>query len=74
MHCKLITTENGHALPIDATLMAVLQWTKESQLEVRLAGDSIVIRSAGVHEAASIEQATQRMLKIHANVLRELAK
>ena len=71
---KLSAVGNSLGLIIERPILDLLNITKDPPLEVRTDGEGLIIRPAKLSAKDRIRESTQRMMAIHDETLRKLAK
>ena len=71
---KLSAVGNSLGLIIERPILELLDITKDTPLEVKTDGESLIIRPAKLDRKDRIRQSTQRMMTVHDKTLRKLAK
>lgn len=59
---------------IDRPILELLDIDKDTELEIRTDGEALIIRPARLSKKARVRAATKKMLAVHEETLRELAK
>lgn len=71
---KLSAVGNSLGLIIERPILELLDITKDTSLEVKTDGESLIIRPVRLGKKERIRESGQRMMAIHAETLRKLAK
>ena len=71
---KLSSVGNSLGLIIERPILELLNIDKDTLLEVRTDGEALIIRPAKGGKKTRIRESTKRMMGIHAETLRKLAK
>jgi antitoxin MazE len=71
---KLATIGNSLGLIIERPILELLNIDKDTPLEVRTDGESLIIRPVSRSKKARVRAAAERMMKAHDETLRKLAK
>lgn len=71
---KLSTVGDGLGIIIERPLLELLGITEDTPLEVKTNGEALVIRPAKLSKQERICESTQRLMAIHSETLRKLAK
>jgi antitoxin MazE len=71
---KLSAVGNSLGLIIERPILELLNIDKDTLLEVRTDGEALIIRPTKGGKRARIRESTERMMGIHAETLRKLAK
>lgn len=65
---------NSLGLIIERPILELLDITKDTPLEVKTDGEALIIRPAKPSKKERIRESTRRMMAIHDEALRKLAK
>lgn len=65
---------NSLGLIIERPILELLDITKDTPLEVKTDGEALIIRPAKPSKKERIRESTRRMMAIHDETLRKLAK
>jgi antitoxin MazE len=71
---KLSAVGNSLALIIERPILELLDITKDTPLEVKTDGEALIIRPAKLSKKERVRESTKRMMAIHDDTLRKLAK
>lgn len=71
---KLSAVGNSLGLIIERPILDLLDITKDTQLEVRTDGESLIIRPLKRTKKERVRESAKRMMAIHDGTLRKLAK
>ncbi|MDP3277707.1 MAG: AbrB/MazE/SpoVT family DNA-binding domain-containing protein [Deltaproteobacteria bacterium] len=71
---KLLAVGDSLGLIIDPKILEQLHITQDTPLEITTDGKSIIIRPVTLDAKERIRESTQRMMAVHDQMLRELAK
>jgi antitoxin MazE len=71
---KLTAVGDRQGLIIEEPILKMLGIDKDTPLEVRTDGESLIIRPATESRSQRVRQATERMMTHHDETLRKLAK
>lgn len=71
---KLSAVGNSLGLIIDRPILELLDIDKDTELEISTDGEALIIRPAKLTKKARIRASTKKMMAIHAETLRKLAK
>jgi antitoxin MazE len=71
---KLSAVGNSLALIIERPILELLDITKDTQLEVKTDGEALIIRPVKLSKKERIRASTKRMMSVHDETLRKLAK
>jgi antitoxin component of MazEF toxin-antitoxin module len=71
---KLSTVGNSLGLIIERPILELLGITKDTVLEVKTDGEALIIRPAKLSKKERIRGSTKRMMAVHDETLRKLAK
>ena len=71
---KLSAVGNSLALIIERPILELLDITKQTPLEIKTDGEAIIIRPVKLGKKARIRESTKRVMFVHDETLRKLAK
>ena len=71
---KLSTIGNSLGLIIERPILELLNITKDTPLEVKTDGEALIIRPVKLSKKERIRESTRRMMAVHDETLRKLAK
>lgn len=71
---KLSAVGNSLGLIIERPILELLDITKDTPLEVKTDGQALIIRPAKLSKKERVREATKRMMSVHDETLRKLAK
>jgi antitoxin MazE len=71
---KLSAVGNSLGLIIERPILELLDITKDTPLEVKTDGESLIIRPIRLGKKERVREATKRLMAIHDATLRKLAK
>ncbi|MBC7975532.1 MAG: AbrB/MazE/SpoVT family DNA-binding domain-containing protein [Myxococcales bacterium] len=71
---KLSAVGNSLGLIIERPILELLDITKDTPLEVTTDGEALIIRPAKLGAKDRIRESTKRMMAVHKETLRKLAK
>lgn len=71
---KLIPIGNSHGIIIERSVLDLLQIDRDTPLEVRTDGEGLYIRPVRGDRATRVREATQRMMDVHDETLKKLAR
>lgn len=71
---KLSAIGNSLGLIIDRPILELLDITKDTPLEIKTDGEALIIRRARKSREDRIRESTEKMMTVHAETLRKLAK
>ena len=71
---KLSAVGNSLGLIIERPILELLDITKDTQLEVKTDGEALIIRPVKLSKKQRIRESTKRMMAVHDETLRKLAK
>ena len=71
---KLSAVGNSLGLIIERPILELLAITKDTPLEVKTDGEALIIRPAKLSKKERVREATKRMMGVHDETLRKLAK
>lgn len=71
---KLSAVGNNLALIIERPILELLNITQQTPLEIKTDGEAIIIRPVKLGEKERIRESTKRMMAVHGETLRKLAK
>ena len=71
---KLSAIGNSFGLIIERPILELLDITKDTPLEVKTDGEALIIRPAKLSKKQRIRESTKRMMAVHDDTLRKLAK
>lgn len=71
---KLSAVGNSLGLIIERPILELLDITKDTLLEVKTDGEALIIRPVRLSKQERVRASTQRMMAVHADTLRKLAK
>jgi len=71
---KLSAIGNSLGLIIERSILELLDITKDTALEVTTDGEALIIRPAKLSAKDRIRESTKRMMAVHDETLRKLAK
>ena len=71
---KLSAVGNSLGLIIERPILELLDIDKDTELEVKTDGESLIIRPAKLTKKARIRASTKKMMAVHEETLRKLAK
>lgn len=71
---KLSAVGNSLGIIIDRPILELLGITKDTPLEIRTDGEALIIRPATQDAKERIRESTKRMMAVHDETLRKLAK
>ncbi len=70
----LTTVGNSLGLIIEKPILDLLNINKETPLEIRTDGESLIIRPAGKSRSSRLKASAERMMNAHDETLKKLAK
>ncbi len=71
---KLSAVGNSLGLIIERPILELLDITKDTALEIKTDGEALIIRPAKLSKKERIRASTKRMMVVHDQTLRKLAK
>lgn len=71
---KLSAVGNSLGLIIERPILDLLDITKDTPLEVKTDGQALIIRPVKLTKKERIRESTKRMMAVHDETLRKLAK
>jgi antitoxin MazE len=71
---KLSAIGNSLGLIIERPILDLLDITKDTALEIKTDGEALIIRPAKLSKKVRIRASTKRMMVVHDQTLRKLAK
>jgi len=71
---KLSTVGNSLGLIIERPILDLLEITKDTPLEIKTDGKALIIRPSRLNKKERVRASTKRMMSIHDQTLRKLAK
>ena len=71
---KLSPIGNSLGLIIERPILDLLDINKDTPLEVKTNGEALIIRPAKQSKKERVRSSTKRMITVHAETLRKLAK
>jgi antitoxin component of MazEF toxin-antitoxin module len=71
---KLSAVGNSLGLIIERPILELLDIDKDTELEVRTDGEALIIRPAKLTRKARVRASTKKMMAVHDETLRKLAK
>jgi antitoxin MazE len=71
---KLSAVGNSLGLIIERPILELLDITKDTLLEVKTDGEALIIRPAKLDRKERVRASTKRMMTVHEETLRKLAK
>lgn len=71
---KLSAVGNSLGLIIERPILELLDITKDTSLEVKTDGESLIIRPVRLSKKERVRESGKRMMATHAGTLRKLAK
>jgi antitoxin component of MazEF toxin-antitoxin module len=71
---KLTTVGNSLGLIIERPILELLDITKDTVLEIKTDGEALIIRPAKLTKKERVRESTKRMMTIHDETLKKLAK
>ena len=71
---KLSAVGNSLALIIERPILELLDITKDTPLEIKTDGEALIIRPAKLGKKERIRESTKRMMAVHDETLRKLAR
>ena len=71
---KLSAVGNSLGLIIERPILELLDITKDTPLEIKTDGEALIIRPAKLSKKQRIRESTKRMMAVHDETLRKLAK
>ena len=71
---KLSAVGNSLGLIIDRPILELLDIDKDTELEVKTDGEALIIRPSKLTKKARIRASTKKMMAVHEETLRKLAK
>jgi antitoxin component of MazEF toxin-antitoxin module len=71
---KLSAVGNSLGLIIERPILELLGITKDTPLEVKTDGEALIIRPVKLGKKERVRESTKRMMGIHDETLRKLAK
>lgn len=71
---KLSAVGNSLALIIERPILELLDITKDTPLEVKTDGEALIIRPARLSKDDRVRESARRMMAVHDDTLRKLAK
>lgn len=71
---KLSAVGNSLGLIIERPILELLDITKDTPLEIRTDGEALIIRPVKLSKKERIRESTKRMIAVHDETLRKLAK
>lgn len=71
---KLSAVGNSLGLIIERPILELLNITKDTALEVKTDGEALIIRPVKLTKRERVRESTRRMMAVHDETLRKLAK
>lgn len=71
---KLSTVGNSLGLIIERPILELLNITKDTPLEIKTDGEALIIRPVSNTREERIRESTEKMMAVHHETLRKLAK
>ena len=71
---KLSAVGNSLGLIIERPILELLNITKDTALEVKTDGEALIIRPVKLTKKERVRESTRRMMAVHDETLRKLAK
>ena len=71
---KLSAVGNSLGLIIERPILDLLDITKDTPLEIRTDGEALIIRPARLGKKERVRESAKRMMAVHDETLRKLAK
>ena len=71
---KLSAVGNSLGLIIERPILELLDITKDTALEIKTDGEALIIRPVRLSKKERIRASTKRMMAVHDETLRKLAK
>jgi antitoxin component of MazEF toxin-antitoxin module len=71
---KLSAVGNSLGLVIERPILELLNIDKDTLLDVRTDGEALIIRPARLTKKDRVRESTKRLMKVHDETLRKLAK
>lgn len=71
---KLSAVGNSLGIIIERPILELLGITKDTPLEVKTDGEALIIRPAKLSKKERIRESSKRMMSVHDETLRKLAK
>jgi antitoxin MazE len=71
---RLSAVGNSLGLIIERPILELLDITKHTPLEVKTDGEALIIRPVRLDKKQRIRESTKRMMAVHEETLRKLAK
>ncbi|MBI5518305.1 MAG: AbrB/MazE/SpoVT family DNA-binding domain-containing protein [Deltaproteobacteria bacterium] len=71
---KLSVVGNSLGLIIERPILELLDITKDTPLEIKTDGEALIIRPARLGARDRIRESTRRMMAVHDETLRKLAR
>ncbi|MBK6536192.1 MAG: AbrB/MazE/SpoVT family DNA-binding domain-containing protein [Deltaproteobacteria bacterium] len=71
---KLSAVGNSLGLIIERPILELLDIDKDTELEVRTDGEALIIRPVKLTKKERVRESTRRMMAVHDETLRKLAK
>jgi antitoxin MazE len=71
---KLSAVGNSLGLIIERPILDLLDITKDTALEIKTDGEALIIRPARLGKKERVRESSRRMMAIHDETLRKLAK
>lgn len=71
---KLSAIGNRLGLILERPILELLDITKDTPLEVKTDGEALIIRPAKLSRKERVRESTRRMMNVHHETLRKLAK
>lgn len=71
---KLSAVGNSLALIIERPILELLDITKDTPLEIKTDGEALIIRPAKLGKKEHVRESTKRMMAVHDETLRKLAR
>jgi antitoxin MazE len=71
---KLSAVGNSLGLIIERPILDLLDITKDTPLEIKTDGEALIIRPLKLGKKERVREATKRMIAVHDETLRKLAK
>ena len=71
---KLSAVGNSLGLIIERPILELLNITKDTALEVKTDGEALIIRPVKLSKKKRVRESTRRMMAVHDETMRKLAK
>ena len=71
---KLSAVGNSLGLIIERPILELLDITKDTPLEIKTDGEALIIRPAKLSKKERVRESTKRMMSVHEEALRKLAR